>query len=350
MRWRWPTRKNSSARNVRALLGSIAARLSNAPLLDAESRADARREARLLVAAVLDLTPGDVARQLDRTLPMEQQERIAAAVARRERGEPLAYCAGRAAFRALVLSVDARVLIPRPETEIVVAEALRLTANNPGGIAVDIGTGSGAIALSLATEGRFDRVIATDVSSDALAVAAGNAASLVADRGSRVANAPTHAVASGGTTSGSDSGAGSIGGSVSSIVPRVEFRLGADLAPLGDIRARVIAANPPYISYAEAGALPASVRDWEPTVALFAADDGMARYDAILADAGYHLEPDGWLVLEVDSTRAQLTADRAAARGFADVRLVRDLSGRERVLVARNSLRARSDRSANCNE
>jgi release factor glutamine methyltransferase len=290
---------------MRALLEAVAERLSHAPLLDVESRGDARREARLLVAAVLDLSPGDVARQIDRPLSADELERIAAAAARRERGEPLAYCAGRAAFRDLVLVVDARVLIPRPETEIVVAEALRVSADRPGGIAVDIGTGSGAIALALATEGRFERVIGTDVSHDALTVATENAKRLSA-----------------GTASG---------------VAAVEFRLGADLAPLADVQARVIVSNPPYISFAEAGALPASVRDWEPTVALFASDDGMARYDAILAHAGYHLEPDGWLVLEVDATRAQRTADRASARGFAEVRLVRDLSGRNRVLVAKNS-------------
>ncbi len=298
---------------VRSLLDAIAERLAQAERLEAEVRDDARREARLLVAAVLDLSPGDVARRLDEVLSTAQLERVLAAVARRERGEPLAYCAGRAAFRELVLCVDERVLIPRPETEIVVAEALRVTADTPGGIAVDIGTGSGAIALSLAAEGRFERVIATDVSADALAVAAANAASLARD--------------------------GAVG--VSAVAP-LEFRLGTNLAPLGDVQARVIVSNPPYISYAEAAALPASVRDWEPTLALFAADDGMACYDAILATAGYHLEVDGWLVLEVDATRARLTADRAEARGFANVRLVRDLSGRDRVLVARNSAQARA--------
>lgn len=291
---------------MRALLNDIAKQLQSSPSLDAETRDDAPREARLLVASVLDVAPGELNRMLDRPVPHTTRDRILAAVVRRVRGEPLAYCTGLAPFRHLVLAVDERVLIPRPETEVVVEEALRLAAQHPGGIAVDIGTGSGAIALALASEGSFDSVIATDVSTDALAVAAANVARL--PRGS----AP------------------------------IEFRTGADLAPLGGVLARVIVSNPPYIAYGEAGALPASVRDWEPAMALFAADDGMARYDALLAGASAYLEADGWLVLEVDARRAQITAERAVARGFASVRLIRDLSGRERVLVARNSMHAHS--------
>ena len=175
---------------------------------------------------------------------------------------------------------------------------MRVTAARAGGIAVDIGTGSGAIALALATEGRYDLVIATDVSADALDVAMENAA---------LVNPPT----------------------------RVEFRQGADLAPLDGLRARVIVANPPYIAYEEAAALPTSVRDWEPATALFAADGGMARYDVLLAAAIRYLEPGGSFVVEVDARRARETAARAEQQGWLDVRLVRDLAGRERVLMAR---------------
>lgn len=294
---------------MRALLNDIAQQLQSSPALDEETRADASREARLLVASVLDVAPGVLSRMLDRPVPHTTRDRILAAVARRVRGEPMAYCTGLAPFRHLVLAVDSRVLIPRPETEVVVEEALRLAAARPGGIAVDIGTGSGAIALALASEGAFDLVIGTDVSSDALAVATANVSRLP------VGAAP------------------------------IEFRAGADLAPLAGVLARVIVSNPPYIAYGEAVALPASVRDWEPATALFAADDGMARYDALLAGVSDYLEADGWLVLEVDARRAQITAERAVARGFANVRLIRDLSGRERVLVARNSAQAASPRS-----
>lgn len=286
---------------MRALLEEIAGLLADSRRLDGESRADSRREARLIASGVMDCTPGELARRIDRGLPHTVADRIRAAARRRAGGEPLAYCVGTAAFRHLVLLVDGRVLIPRPETEIVVDEVLRVCSARPGGIAIDIGTGSGAIALALASEGRFDRVIATDVSADALAVAASNCARL---------------------------GTGA---------SPVELRAGTDLAPVSDVRARVIVSNPPYISYDEAVDLPSAVRDWEPATALFASDGGMARYDALLAGAPGCLEPGGWLVLEVDARRAGETAQRASRAGFVDVRLVQDLSGRDRVLVARSS-------------
>src|SRR6185437_10594353 len=140
---------------------------------------------------------------------------------------PFAYAVRRASFRHLTLDVDERVLIPRPETEGLVEQVLQLSGGM-GGTAVDIGTGSGAIALSLASEGIFDRVVATDVSLDALAVARLNA--------SRLAGA---------------------------LRAPVEFRHGSLLAPITDLRAAVIVSNPPYIAYHEAAELPAGVRDWE---------------------------------------------------------------------------------------
>jgi len=288
----------ASSLTWRELLQQVAVQLGAAAALEAEVRADAQREARLLVAGVQDWLPGQLAQQIDAVAPAMAVTDVAAATARRVRGEPLAYAVGTAAFRHLTLRVDARVLIPRPETEVVVGEALAATADRPGGIAVDIGTGSGAIALALATEGRFDRVIATDISADALEVARANAAAI------------------GGATP-------------------VEFRMGADLAPIHGVRARVLVSNPPYISFGEAAALPASVRDWEPATALFAADEGMARYAALLVGAAGMLEPDGVLVLEVDANRAAATAALAVSTGWRVERLVQDLSGRDRVLVVR---------------
>lgn len=286
---------------MRTQLDAISRLLAESPRLDAESRAQARREARLLASAVLDCAPGDLARRIDEELSDADRTALQVAAARRASGEPLAYAVGTAPFRHLTLSVDPRVLIPRPETEIVVEEALRATAGRAGGIAIDIGTGSGAIALALATEGRFERVIATDISADALAVARSNA--------ERVQPATP-----------------------------VEFREGADLSPVQHVCARVIVSNPPYIAYEEAMALPASVRDWEPATALFAAEGGMARYQALLAGAAMLLEPDGLIVLEVDASRARDTAALAHTHGWREVRLIRDLSDRERVLVARRMI------------
>ncbi len=287
--------------SIRAALVTITALLATSSRIDAESRDDAHREARLLVAAVLDVSPGALARTLDEPLTREQHEGVLHAAQRRANGEPLAYAVGTAAFRHLVLNVDARVLIPRPETEIVVDAVLAVMAQRSGGIAVDIGTGSGAIALALATEGHFDHVWATDISCDALEVARANYARLPV----------------GATT--------------------VTFVAGADFAPLAGVKARVIVSNPPYIAYSEAAALPACVRDWEPSMALFAADNGMARYDVLFAGAADHLESDGWLVLEVDARRAADTMARAVHHGFVNVRLIRDLSNRDRVIVAQSA-------------
>jgi release factor glutamine methyltransferase len=227
----------------------------------------------------------------------EQRQRVLALATERATGRPLAYVLGSAAFRELELHVDERVLVPRPETETVVQWALDLTRAHPGGIAVDIGTGSGAIALALATEGTFDHVIATDVSTDALAVAANNI---------------TRAA-----------------------VTNVELRWGADVTPLPGVSARVVVANPPYIAFAERAALPREVRDFEPSVALFASRDGMARYDALLATAMPVLEPGGWCVLEIDSRRADATSALACAHGWRDVAVHPDLTGRPRTLLAR---------------
>lgn len=259
-----------------------------------------RDEARHLLSLMLDCSPAALSMKAGDEVSAALAESILRAAGRRQRGEPLAYCAGKAAFRDLVLHVDARVLIPRPETEILVDEVLRISKEHPGGTAVDVGTGSGAIALALASEGRFDRVIATDASRDALDVARIN---------------------------------------MNALPPRsspVELRHGSGLSPLNDVRARVLASNPPYIAYDEAPALPASVRNWEPPLALFADNGGMAMYDLLLDRAPDYLERGGWVVLEVDARRAAQTASRAELTGrYSGVRLVRDLTGRDRVLVAR---------------
>ncbi len=257
-------------------------------------------EARDLIAVVLDrprfwavLNPGDV-------LGSDECDGLRQAARRRASGMPFAYAVGRTAFRHLTLAVDPRVLIPRQETEQLVQEVLDAVATRPGGVVIDVGTGSGVVALSLATEGRFDLVIGTDVSRGALAVASANRAAL-RDR----------------------------------LRCPVEFRHGALLAPLTGLRASVIVSNPPYIAYTEAPELPASVRDWEPPVALFSADGGMAATRVLIEGAAELLEPAGLLALELDSRRASLAAEIAAADPrYSKVAVRRDLAGRERILLA----------------
>lgn len=258
-------------------------------------------EAREIVAALYDVprfwptTNGGVAVDLD-TL-----ERARVAVQRRLLGAPLAYAVGRAAFRNLTLDVDERVLIPRPETEQLVELVLNATAGERGGVAIDVGTGSGAIALALASEGSFSRVFGTDISRDALGVAMRNA-----DLTRAMLRAP------------------------------VDFVHGSLLAPLLDVRARVVASNPPYIANGEAADLPASVRDWEPAVALFSGNDGMTATARLVRQAADVLVPNGVLAIEVDMRRASIAAELVSRdRRYRDIRVELDLAGRERFVLAR---------------
>jgi release factor glutamine methyltransferase len=272
---------------IRELVNTLEALLTDGGVVEA------RREARDIVAAVLDVPRFWPSMHPDVAVDASTLRETMAAAMRRARGAPFAYAVGRAAFRHLTLMVDERVLIPRVETEELVELVLGLGLR-PGGTAIDIGTGSGAIALALAMEARFDRIIATDISRDAIVVARGNAQSLA-----RVLKAP------------------------------IEFRVGSLLRPCRDIRARVLCANLPYIAYGEAAALPASVRDWEPAVALFSPNEGMAAIRALLGAAPAILERGGHILLEVDARRASLAAEMAATNPrYHDVAVRLDLAGR----------------------
>ena len=220
-------------------------------------------------------------------------------------GAPFAYAVGCVQFRHLNLNVDTRVLIPRPETEVLVGEILdrmdsQFGSSENWGTAVDIGTGSGAIALCLASEGKFDKVIATDLSTDAIEVASANAARCSA-----------------------------------ALRCDVEFRCGSLLAPVRDVKATVVVSNPPYIAFSELAALPGSVRDWEPPLALVSGHDGMAATSRIITDGGRILASGGILALEVDERRASLVAELMMRHGgYADVGVRLDLAGRERFVLA----------------
>lgn len=277
---------------------TVGAALEHLELLLGVDR-DARREARDIVAALLDVPRSWPSANRDAECERLCYVRATDAAHRLTRGAPFAYAVGRACFRHLTLDVDERCLIPRPETEVLVD--LVLAADLGAGTVVDVGTGSGAIALSLASEGRFGRVVATDISLDALAVAR--------------RNAELHA---------------------SSLHCPVDFRQGSLLAPARDVRARAVVSNPPYIAFDEAAALPASVRDWEPAVALFGGADGMVAIAALVREAAGVLEPGGLLAMEVDARRASLAAELVLADGrYRDVGVRLDLAGRERFVIAR---------------
>jgi release factor glutamine methyltransferase len=256
------------------------------------------RGARDIVAALLDVPRHWPMVNEEAEIDRETWARAVAAADKIAAGAPLAYAVGKANFRQLTLAVDERVLIPRPETELLVD--LVLERVKPGGIAVDVGTGSGAIALALATEGKFSRVIGVDLSTDALEVARANAESLGA--------------------------------------ANVDLLAGDLLQPTaGSIRrkARVIVCNPPYIAFEEIAQLPPSVRDWEPMIALLSGDNGLETTARLVPQAAEQLEPGGLLALEVDARRAGLVAEKVSSDArFRDVSVHLDLAGRERFVLA----------------
>ncbi len=262
-------------------------------------------DARRIVEAASGASPADFESLLDRPAAALPAARFCSMLDRRCEGEPLQYVVGSWGFRTLDLMIDSRVLIPRPETEVVagcaVDEARRLSEGRAARrrvTVVDLGTGSGAIALSVAVECPRSRVFATDVSEDALAVARANLAGL----GRAAARVSLH------QGDWFEALPGALRGSVDLVV-----------------------SNPPYVAAGED--LPSEVADWEPAVALLAGPDGHGAVEKVVDGAARWLCPGGVLVLEVASQRAERSAAFAAGAGFADVRIERDLAGRERVVV-----------------
>ena len=271
-----------------------------AAMLESEGVAEPQREAREIVAAVLDVPKFWAAANAVADASPQVARSVIRAAMKRASGMPLAYAVGRASFRHLTLEVDERVLIPRVETEVLVERVLERSTPKTRAVA-DIGTGSGAIALSLAFEGKFERVFATDVSLDAINVATANAASL-----SNGLQSP------------------------------VVFRHGSLLAPLRGEKLDAIVCNPPYISFAEVGELPADVRDWEPSLALLSAQDGLSVTRELIHQAPDAIPSGGFLALEVATVRAGTVAEMIAVDGrYAEIEVLLDLTGRERFVFAR---------------
>ena len=274
----------------------ILRRTSETPRLDAE----------LLVAHALGVRRLDLHRDPEQVVPSEGVRRIAGLVRRRALGQPVAYLLGEREFGALTFAVDSRVLVPRPETELVVDEAVdrlrqvRESARGREARLLDLGTGSGAIAVATAYRVPGVRVLAVDRSSDALRVARRNAA--------------RHGVSH-----------------------RVRFACGDWLASMREgSRYDVIASNPPYIPEAAMDSLPRDVRDHEPRGALCSGDDAFVCHRAIADAAFEHLRPGGWLLLETGGERGRPDPSRFEwLERYHRVAWIPDLAGLARVLVAR---------------
>lgn len=262
----------------------------------------ARHEARWIVEVATALDGAELDAALDEPATVRMVQHLDAMVARYRSGEPLQYVLGRWGFRRLDLAVDRRVLIPRPETELVAEVAIGLAASfEPTRRVADLGTGSGAIGLAMAGELPLEgtTVWITDVSEDALAVARANLAG--------------------------------IGRSARNV--RVGAGSWFDALPAGE-RFELIVSNPPYVAD-DSELLDASVREWEPAGALFAGPDGLDDVRTIVTGAPERLVPDGWLVLEIGADQGTAVRNLLETAGFRDVEVMPDLTGRDRIALGR---------------
>lgn len=263
----------------------------------------ARLDADLLVAHALGIKR--IALYMDPERPLVEAElaAIRALVERRRAREPIAYILGAREFYGRTFGVTPDVLIPRPDTETLIEAALRfLQTEAPEGPVLDLCTGSGAIAVTLAAECTARELVASDVSPAVLRVAG--------------ENAERHGVAE-----------------------RLSLREGDLFAALGEgERFACITANPPYIGQHELATLQADVRDYEPRLALDAGADALSFYRRIAHDVQAHLRPGGALFVEVGFEQAAQVAALFAERGLAQVRTFRDLTGIERVVTGRTPM------------
>jgi release factor glutamine methyltransferase len=260
---------------------------SSSPRLDAE----------VLLRHVAGLTRTALITRANDRLSPEHEEQLSGLIIRRARGEPVAYLTGSREFWSIDLSVTPDVLIPRPETELLVEQALVQIPEDSQWTVADLGTGSGAITLAIAKERPRCRVIATDTSEAALAIAQENSFRLA--------------------------------------ITNVEFRHGEWLMPLAGMRLDVIVSNPPYVRTSDPHLTLGDVR-FEPKSALVAGADGLDAIRCIAADAMSSLRPGGWLLLEHGYDQARAVRALLEVHGYDMVSCYRDTAGHERVTLGRS--------------
>jgi release factor glutamine methyltransferase len=269
------------AAGVRETVARVTERLAHVGVESADA------EAEILVAHVVGVTRSELA--LQPKVARKAEKALERLVARREQREPLAYVLGEWGFRRLTLNVDRRVLVPRPETEVVVQRCLaRLAAIGEADV-LDVGTGSGAIALAIADEHHGARVTGIDVSTGALEVAGSNA----------------------------------LRNGLAVELHAWDFFTGLPSGPWD-----LVASNPPYVLPEEIETLEPEVREWEPRQALV----GVGATEAVARGALDVLRPGGELVLEVAAGDAARVASLLRALGYTDISVTRDLAGKDRVV------------------
>jgi len=263
----------------------------------AASSPSARLDAEVLLMHVTGLARTALITRANERLSPEHEEQLNDLIVRRAHGEPVAYLTGRREFWSMELTVTPDVLIPRPETELLVEQALmRIPVDAPWTVA-DLGTGSGAITLAIAKERSRCRVIATDTSEAALAIAQANAFRLA--------------------------------------ITNVEFRHGGWLKPLAGMRLDVIVSNPPYVCANDPHLTQGDVR-FEPESALVAGAYGLEAIRCIATDAMSYLRPGGWLLLEHGYDQAMAVRALFETHGYDMVTCYRDTAGHERITLGRS--------------
>lgn len=294
---------------------------------------EAAFEARELLFATLGWSLSDYALLLGEPAEEPAAEEFFSRVSRRAAGEPLQYITGIAPFFGYEFKTDRRALIPRFDTEILVEEAFRRM--RPGMRILDICTGSGCIPIALAKEGEERGLFLKEIPKPSEAAFAGKGVSSIYK----------------GTRGGEVSGRGDIYIEASDIsedalalarenaarfgLPLRFFK--SDLLSSAGTGYDLITANPPYISEEEMQTLDPEVADYEPRRALFGGRDGLDFYRRIVCEAPAHLAPGGWLLMEIGCGQAAAVEELCAAEGFSEIDTVKDLAGRDRVVVARRN-------------
>ncbi len=255
-----------------------------------------RLDAELLVGHALGLARIDLYVHHDRPLSEDELAACRALLARRAQREPVAYILGEWGFRGLRLAVDRRVLVPRPETELLAGRAIELAAALAEPAVLDVGTGSGALAIAIASEVPAARVTACDLSPAALELAGQNAARAGV---------------------------------------RIELVVSDLLAAFAGRRFDLIVANLPYIPAADLATLEPEVAEWEPQLATVGGERGDELVEALAGTAAAHLAAGGWLAMECGPGQPQAVAETLAAAGFREIRRFADLAGVERFVEGR---------------
>jgi len=273
--------------------------------LEHSAIAEARRTAGVLLCHVLGIERTHLLTGSDESISEANYELFFRLVDRRAAGEPLQYITGHQEFYGLDFIVTPEVLIPRPETEFLVERVLRLIeeSKQPSPLIVDVGTGSGCIAVSVAVNAPHARVVATDVSRSSLEIAMKNAAK-------------------------------------NGVRDRIEFFAGDLLAPLAAHNLEgaidILATNPPYVNARSVDQLQPEVRDWEPHAALLGGPEGLDFYRRLFYDATGYLKPDGFMVIEIGYDQFAAIAELSAGYSWEILDVTRDLQGIPRTLTLKN--------------